>query len=108
MWCKFSEITILCHRHNSDNREDMRMHFLRFKKVGTLYPQPIVTGSLGSFLCIYGRWAMGHGRADKAGPSLAKDVEEASAGDGPAQSSVPTFLKRSKLQTVVNVNKIAY
>ena len=39
---------------------------------------------------------MGHGRFDKAGPSLARDVEEASAGNGRAQSSVPTFLKRSK------------
>ena len=40
--------------------------------------------------------AMGPGRADEAGPSLSRDVEEASAGDGRSQSSVPTFLKRMK------------
>ena len=34
------------------------------------------------------------GRADEAGPSLAQDVEEAFAGKGQAQSSVPTFFKR--------------
>ena len=42
---------------------------------------------------------MGHGRADEAGPSLARDVEEASAGNGPAQSSVPTFLEQRKFKT---------
>ena len=40
--------------------------------------------------------ARAHGRADEAGPSLARDVQEASAGDGQAQSSVPTFFKRRK------------
>ena len=39
---------------------------------------------------------MGHGRADKAGPSLARDVAEASAVNGLAQSIVPTFLKQRK------------
>ena len=39
---------------------------------------------------------MGHGRADEAGPLLAGDVEEASAGNRQAQSSVPTFLKLRK------------
>ena len=42
---------------------------------------------------------MGHGRADKAGSLLAWDVEEASAGNGLAKSSVPTFLERRKYQT---------
>ena len=31
------------------------------------------------------------GRADEAGPWLARDVEEASAGNGRAQSSITTF-----------------
>ena len=35
---------------------------------------------------------MDHGRADEA----PRDVEEASAGNGRAQSSVPTFLERRK------------
>ena len=39
---------------------------------------------------------MGHGRADKAGHSLAQDVEEASAGNGQAQPRVPTFWERRK------------
>ena len=37
--------------------------------------------------------ARAHGRADEAEPSLARDVEEASVGNGQAKSSVPTFLK---------------
>ena len=40
--------------------------------------------------------AMGHGRADEAGPLLAWDVEEASAGNVRAQSSVPIFFKQRK------------
>jgi len=78
-------------------------------------PKSKVTRSLGSFLRIttrrlvstkgpsrvssaraHGRWAMGHGRADEAGPSLERDVEEASAGNGRALLSVPTFSKRRK------------
>ena len=39
---------------------------------------------------------MGHGRAEEAGPSLAWDAEKASAGNGRAQSSVPTFMERRK------------
>ena len=39
---------------------------------------------------------MGRGRADEVGPWLAQDVEEASAGNGRAQSSVPAFLERRK------------
>ena len=39
---------------------------------------------------------MGHGRANEAGRSLARDIEEASAGNGQAQSTVPTFMKRRK------------
>jgi len=39
---------------------------------------------------------MGHGRADEAGPPLAWDIEEASAGNGRAPSSVPTFLEWRK------------
>jgi len=38
----------------------------------------------------------GLGRADVAGPALALEVKEASAGTGRAQSSVPTFLIRRK------------
>jgi len=38
----------------------------------------------------------GPGRADEAGPLLAREVKEASTGNGRAQSSVPTFLKRRK------------
>ena len=43
---------------------------------------------------------MGHGRADEAGPSLPKDAEEASAGNGRALSSVPTFLERRTYQGI--------
>ena len=39
---------------------------------------------------------MSHGRADEAGPLLARDVKEASAGNGRAQSSVPTFMELRK------------
>ena len=39
---------------------------------------------------------MGNGRADETGPSLARDVKEASAGNGLAKSRVPTFMKRSE------------
>ena len=42
------------------------------------------------------RLLCGHSRADEAGPSLARDVEEASAGNERAQSSIPTFFKRRK------------
>jgi len=44
---------------------------------------------------------MGHGRADEAGPLLVWGVEEASAGNGRAQSRVPTFMERRKyIETV--------
>ena len=39
----------------------------------------------------HGRQAMGHGRAEEAGPSLAEDIHEASTGNGRAQSSVYFF-----------------
>ena len=52
-------------------------------------------GPTPSQLC-KGPWPVGHGRADEVGPSLARDVEEASAGNGRAQSSVPTFLERRR------------
>ena len=42
----------------------------------------------------HGQQAMAHGKADKAGLSLAQDGEEASAGNGRVQSSVSTFFKR--------------
>ena len=40
--------------------------------------------------------ARAHGRDDEAGPLLAWDIEEASAGNGRAQISVPTFLEQRK------------
>ena len=43
-------------------------------------------------------------RADKAGPSLAWDIQEASAGNGLAQSNIPTFLKWSKYYLAVGVS----
>ena len=43
---------------------------------------------------------MGHGRADEAGPSLARDVKEASAGNGPAP------IKRSYFYRTEEVIKV--
>ena len=42
---------------------------------------------------------MGHGRADEAGPLLAQNVKETSAGNGQAQSSVPTFFGKEEVCT---------
>ena len=50
----------------------------------------IITGII-HYIGIIVSSARGHGRADKAGPSLARDVEEASAGNRRAQSSVPAL-----------------
>ena len=44
----------------------------------------------------HGLPALGPGRNEQAGPSLARDIEEASAGNGRAQSSIPTFMGRRK------------
>jgi len=58
-----------------------------------------VTQSLGKFPADdaeTSRVNEGPGRADEAGPALAWEVMEASAGNGRAQSSAPTFLKRRK------------
>ena len=44
---------------------------------------------------------MSQGRADEAGPLLERYVEEVSAGNGQAQSSVPTFKKQSKYNGVI-------
>ena len=46
-----------------------------------------------------------HGRADQAGPSLAQDVEEASAGNGRAQSSIITFMKERKYVSMDETKK---
>ena len=70
-----------------------------FHKSRNASSQSTVTWSLGSFLRMTTRHPMstkGLRRADEAGPSLARDVEEASAGNGRAQSSVPTFMGRRK------------
>ena len=45
--------------------------------------RPADVGPTSSQLC-KGLWPVGHGRADEAGPSLAQDVEEASAENGRA------------------------
>ena len=42
---------------------------------------------------------MGCGRADEAGPSLAWDVEEASAGNGRVQSRVPIFFQTEEIRS---------
>ena len=79
-----------------------------FQKSRNASPQSTVTGSLGSFLRMTTRSpvltmglhrvssARAHGRADEAGPSLSRDVEQASAGNGRAQSSVPNFMEQRK------------
>ena len=89
-WVSFEHVAILLDR--------LYMYFLRFTKVGILYH---ITRSLGSFLGITTRRpvsANGLSRVSpyEAGPSLAWEVEEASAGNGRAQSRVPTFMERRK------------
>ena len=59
-------------------------YFLRFKKVGTLFTK------------IYGDSVARELPADDNETSSAQDVEEASAGNGRVQPSVPTFKKRRK------------
>ena len=44
---------------------------------------------------------MGPGRADKAGPLLAQDTEEASARNGRAQSSVRTFFETEEVEMII-------
>ena len=48
---------------------------------------------------------MGHGRADEVGPLLAQDVEEASARNRRAQSSVPTLLERRKFVCFITLQE---
>ena len=81
-------------------------YFLHLKKSGNALPQSTVTRSVAEEfpadddktrrpVSTKGLHqvssARAHGRADEVGPSFAQDVELASAGNRPAQSSVPTF-----------------
>ena len=56
----------------------------------------LVLAMAGSSQSAYGRSAMGPGRADEAGALLARDFEEAFAGNGRAQTNVPTYMELRK------------